>query len=228
MKKNIFKEICVIENSLDYPNRNKRLEIKTVKKLIEMCNVRFPAVRSDAIDLLSKSYWRYGCVLDVLRKKLTSDPAWLVRVSAAEAIGAKKYKEASPELVKAIEDENPVVRRYAGYALADIKYLKTKQVIERRLKMERSSYAKLHMYEVLYDLGEISILFKILSMLKSRKSIVRYNTAAILLDIADKDNLENILNKIRKALKVESKAYLKKIFKKYIKKLCKKFSQKRK
>jgi HEAT repeat protein len=100
-----------------------------------------PVVRVHGLESLEASgVLRAIRVLEPVRRLLAHDPDWLVRVSAAEALGA--FGDTSPDtlacLTTALEtDGAPLVRAYAAESLAELDATGSTELIAGRLQHEQ-------------------------------------------------------------------------------------------
>ena len=129
-----------------------------------------PAVRVHGLEGLEESRVLHDKrVLEPVRRLLSHDSDWLVRVSAAEALGA--LGDASPDslasLTTALEtDGAPLVRAYAAESLAELNAAGSTESINGRLQREQEPRARASMLMALAKLGDLSSLRVLLDMLK--------------------------------------------------------------
>ena len=108
-------------------------------------------------------------VLERVRRLLSHDSDWLVRVSAAEALGA--FGDTSPDtlasLTTALEtDGAPLVRAYAAESLAELNATGSTKSIRGRLLREQEPHARASMLMALAKLGDPSSLRVLLDLLE--------------------------------------------------------------
>lgn len=137
--------------------------------------------------------------------QMLKDPNVLVRIEAAEAMGAIGDHKVLPALRRAMDDRSPLVRSYVAGAIGAFGREKDIPELERRLKNEKSDTAKVGIYQALYELGRHDMLRPlILLLLESSDYRVRIATAKILSQVVlDKSNAPTILDALRRSLKQE-------------------------
>jgi len=137
--------------------------------------------------------------------QMLEDPNVLVRIEAAEAMGAIGDRKTLPALRRAMNDHSPLVRSYVAAAIGAFGRQKNIPELEQRLKNEKSDTAKVGIYQALYQLGKHDKLKPLISLLlESSDYRVRIATAKILSQVVlDKSNAATILEALRRALKQE-------------------------
>lgn len=129
----------------------------------------------------------------------------LVRVAAAESLGAIGDRKALPALWRAINDRSPLVRSYIAGAIGSFGRAGDIPKLEQLLKKERSDTVKVGIYQALYESGRKNVLLPLISLLMDSNDYrVRIATSKILADVVlDKSNAPTILDALRSALKRE-------------------------
>ena len=137
--------------------------------------------------------------------RMLEDPNVLVRVAAAESLGAIGDRKTLPALWRAINDRSPLVRSYVAGAIGAFGRARDIPELEQRLNTERSDTVKVGIYQALYELGRKDMLPSLISLLmESNDYRVRISTAKILAEVVlDKSNAPTILDALRRALKQE-------------------------
>lgn len=137
--------------------------------------------------------------------RMLEDPNTLVRIEAAESLGAIGDRKALPALWRGMNDRSPLVRSYVAAAIGAFGRKKDITELEHRSTHEKSDAAKVGMYQALYELGRQDILISLISLLlESSDYRVRIGTAKTLSQIVlDRSNAATILDALRRALKQE-------------------------
>jgi HEAT repeat protein len=122
---------------METPTRNNRVSARIVAR-VAVCH-RNATVRNLATETL-------GHVATVADHQAlvdrTSDHSWIVRASAYSALAKITRTRRAGDLWKGLSDNNPVVRRYAAVALADVMGQSIVQRFEELLSHERDPRAR--------------------------------------------------------------------------------------
>lgn len=102
-----------------------------------------------------------------------SDPDELVRVQAAETIGARAERSLRDELRVALRDKSALVRSYAAAAMGSVGGPADTALLRERLSREKSDTARVGFVEALWLLGDRLALQEALNLLKSGDYRVR-------------------------------------------------------
>ncbi|HJT27272.1 MAG TPA: HEAT repeat domain-containing protein [Pyrinomonadaceae bacterium] len=174
-----------------------------ITPLIKTLSDRSSEVRMSAIRSLGTLLTGSKCPRQLIR--MLEDPNVLVRIEAAESLGAIGDRKALPALWRAINDRSPLVRSYVAGAIGAFGRASDIPELEQRLKKESSDTVKIGIYQALYELGRKDMLPPLISLLmESGDYRVRIATATILAKVVlDKSNAPTILDALRRALKQE-------------------------
>src|SRR5690606_35884078 len=92
-----------------------------------------------------------------LKRLLGADPDPLVRLQAAETLGALKDAAAMTPLLSALKDPDDGVRSYAAKALGQLGQQEAKAELQDRAAMEQSPLVKASLLGALYQLGDETV-----------------------------------------------------------------------
>jgi HEAT repeat protein len=182
---------------------------EAVDPLIAKLSDHFTEVRRRAVEAIGNILQdTRKCPLEVI--KMLKDPDELIRIEAAESIGAIGDQKALPSLWKVLHDRSPLVRSYVAAAIGELGNRADIKNLEREFQKERSDTVKVGYYHAIYSLGQHNVLPNLLSLLESKDYRVRCATANTLCDgdIVNQSNVFTILNALNAALKKEKKTAL--------------------
>jgi HEAT repeat protein len=117
-------------------------------------------------------------------KRLLSDPYWVARIDALEAIDNIGDYRSLPLLTGALYDPHPIVRSYAGSILGETTWPHLAPRLRKALSRERDERAKVGLLRGLISLGERSALIPLLELLNSPDYAMR---CSVLHSLADLD-----------------------------------------
>lgn len=96
-----------------------------------------------------------------------------VRIAASEAAGDIGDRRAAPQLRRRLNDPSPLVRSYAASALGLLGLESARTALANASRRERSSRARVGVYEALFRLGDQPSLQRLLALLRSKQYRVR-------------------------------------------------------
>lgn len=133
-----------------------------------------------------------------------SDPDELVRVQAAETIGARAERELCEHLRAALRDSSPLVRSYAAAAIGSVGGPADRAVLRERLSCEKSDTARVGFVEALWLLGDRQTLNEALNLLNSDDYRVRCAISRTLANIfLTRNTKQTIESALRRRLRTE-------------------------
>jgi HEAT repeat protein len=128
----------------------------------------------------------------------------LVRIAACEAAGDIGDKRAAPQLRRRLNDPSPLVRSYAASALGMLAVDGARGALVKASRRERSSIARVGLYEALVRLGEQSALQRLLALLRSKQYRVRSAVANTVAELPlDSESKSEVRRALREAIAVE-------------------------
>jgi HEAT repeat protein len=177
-------------------------KLHSVSKWVKNLNSKDLFIRIEALETLAEigNEEHFVNVIGLL-----NDEAELVRIEAIETAfwlgGTKSLKY----LLEKLHDKSELVRSYAGTFIGMIGDKTAIQFLENALKRERNTAAKTGLWEGLYRLGQEDRLFELVSLLKTRKYIIRCNVANKLERLQIKEhNQAFIIDSLKSALDIEN------------------------
>lgn len=142
--------------------------------------------------------------------RLTNDKDWLVRADACDSLCISESVTTYNLLKKiAKKDTSGYVRGYAIISLGTIavkihKENELMKFLEEKLMHEKTEFAKINIYTVLYNLGQKEYFDKLLSMINSKKYTNRCAVVVSLQEIANESNRDMIINLLLEHKKKET------------------------
>lgn len=137
--------------------------------------------------------------------QLLEDRDALVRVEAVEGLAALKATTSAPRLEDLLQhDAHYLVRGYAAKSLAALLGCNALPILERRLREERSSWAKAQLLMHTCTLGRTELFPQILKRLKSRRRGVRAYIANNIDLIVNDENRPSVIVALSEALSRET------------------------
>ena len=142
--------------------------------------------------------------------RLTNDKDWLVRADACDSLCISESVTTYNLLKKiAKKDTSGYVRGYAIISLGTIavkihKENELMKFLEEKLMHEKTEFAKINIYTVLYNLGQKEYFDKLLSMINSKKYTNRCAVVVSLQEIANESNRDMIINVLLEHKKKET------------------------
>ena len=179
-------------------SKKERLEL--LKALLNISHDRRYDIRVGALENLA--LFKSRAVIHRLEKALLSDASDIVRITAAEILGDLKIPSTKNSLVMAFQDSDYMVR---GYAAISLSYYgpESIKILERRLHLEKSSWAMVCLYVGLYHLGRKEYLKPLLEKLNSKRYRVRILIVNLLTEIIKAEDIKVVEKKFRIALRKE-------------------------
>lgn len=155
--------------------------------------------------LALEALWGYTGeeVFDAHVRRL-KDSDELVRMSAVEGLGELRDARAEKYLVRSLSDEEEIIRRDAAAGLGKIGVQTAIPVLQKHLQQEKSSLAKVGIYNGLYLLGSQIHLQSLLNLLSDPSYVVRCAVANTVVTLADQENEKSIKKALKVALRKES------------------------
>lgn len=142
--------------------------------------------------------------------RLTKDKTWLVRADACDSLCISKSVETYNLLESmAKKDTSGCVRGYAVLSLGEIanrihRKSELTKFLEERLEKEKSQFAQISIYTILYKMGQRKYLKNILAMLDTNNYRNRSAAVESLEEIVDDSNKEVIIASLSEHKKVET------------------------
>lgn len=142
--------------------------------------------------------------------RLTKDKTWLVRADACDSLCISKSVETYNLLESmAKKDTSGCVRGYAVLSLGEIanrihRKSELTKFLEERLEKEKSQFAQINIYTILYKMGQQKYLKNILAMLDTNNHCNRSAAVECLEEIVDDSNKEVIIASLSEHKKVET------------------------
>jgi HEAT repeat protein len=141
-------------------------------RLVELLADRDGSVRYEAAHALGRALAGSGKA-PVALLRCIDDRDELVTIAAIEAAGDIGDKRAAPRIRRRLNDPSPLVRSWAASALGLLGARGAHGALMEASRRERSSTARVGMYEALSRLGEPSSLESLLALLRSKQYRVR-------------------------------------------------------
>jgi len=130
---------------------------------------------AEALGILAR-----GSAPPELLKTLRHDQDELVRIEAADSLGAIRDPQSRRVLRAALYDPSPLVRAYAASSLGEIGNTVDVRQLRRRLSTERQGQARAGLLHGLYSMGEKDVLPKLVRLLEHKGYRVRSTAAKLL------------------------------------------------
>lgn len=179
------------------------------------CYKDYPIAKTYLEELIDDSNVEVRCKVLESLKNFTGETIWekiviklsdtnnLVKIVAAETLGELKLNKAIPNLLESLHDKNELVRAYVVEALGNMNDTKLVRELENKLNEEKRNAVRLRLYLALYKLGEKQYFKQILNLLKSKSYKIRCATANGIVQIADDNNIDIIVQELKKSLSKE-------------------------
>jgi HEAT repeats len=135
--------------------------------------------------------------------RLLQDSSKLVRLQAAETLGAIGDRAALVPLRRALDDRSPLVRRYVAEAIGRLGTQTDVRRLQARIRRERSQSAKVGLWHGVYLLGVSDALPQLFSLLKSRNYAIRSAVAVALQDATRLPDVQKSTQRLREVLRRE-------------------------
>jgi HEAT repeat protein len=149
---------------------------RAIPRLEKCLTDRSPEVRMRAVEALGKlTSGRHQALATALK-----DTDELVRLQAAESIGARADGRTVSALRVAVRDDSALVRSYAAAALGRAGTRADRALLRTRVRRESSDAARLGFLEGLWLLGDRAVLGSAIQLLNSHDYRVRCATARAL------------------------------------------------
>lgn len=203
----------VLEASLNAANPGERADAlrrvsewpvrSLVGRVEALLDDRRAEVRYEAAQTIGELLRGSGRAPDALVRHV-DDRAPLVRVAAIEALGDIGERRGAAHIQARLLDRDPLVRAYAGAAIGALRPRWARAVLTKAAAKERSSRARVGLYEGLFLSGDRRALHPILALLRSRQYRVRCAVANTVAGLAlDREAATAALDVLETALASE-------------------------
>jgi HEAT repeat protein len=172
-------------------------------RVIELLADRHSEVRYEAAHALGRILAGSGQAPAALLRAI-GDRDELVRIAASEAAGDIGDKRAVSQLRRRLNDRSPLVRSWAASALGWLDAREAYDALTRASRRERSSTARVGVYEALFRMGDQASLQRLLALLRSRQYRVRCAVANTVAELPlDSGSKNEVRRALREALAAE-------------------------
>jgi len=144
---------------------------KSVSFLIPLLNNYSVSVRISAVKAVGNLLEKKKFPKELLH--VLDDKNELVRISAIEASSIIGDMNIVPFLEKKISDNSSLVRFYVYITLGEFHKNSSYKLLKNKIGLEKSTFAKLGIYEALFLFGDNGYLNKIISIMSSKSYRVR-------------------------------------------------------
>lgn len=155
-------------------------------------------------------FYFYNQDVERIMLKLLKDSDELVRVSACEALGQSKNMQVAEILKKYVSDGYPLIRGYAISSIAKINInmdivgdSEIVDFLKESLETECDDWVKVNYYVALYIMGQDTYFQNILDAINNESYQVRCFAINCLVDIADEEKRDLIIDALKKRLEIE-------------------------
>lgn len=172
-------------------------------RVIDLLKDRHREVRYEAAHALGRVLAGSGKAPAGLLRAI-GDRDELVRVAASEAAGDIGDTRALPQLRRRLSDRSPLVRSWAASALGWLGSQDVYGALRRASRRDRSSRARVGIYEALFRLGDHSSLERLLALLRSKQYVVRCAVANTVAELPlSRESKDEVRRALREALAAE-------------------------
>lgn len=202
-----YKEKIIVLTQLEEKSYEEELEENDYRILNELSYDKDVFIRDRVAEILVESSDEKG---EEILLRLTNDKDWLVRADACDSLCISESVTTYNLLKKiAKKDTSGYVRGYAIISLGTIavkihKENELMKFLEEKLMHEKTEFAKINIYTVLYNLGQKEYFDKLLSMINSKKYTNRCAVVVSLQEIANESNRDMIIKVLLEHKKKET------------------------